>query len=149
MEREYLALVDGRPGTVTATIDAPIGRDRRRRTLMSTASDRPRPARTHFRELEAMARTTLLAVQLETGRTHQIRAHLAAIGHPVSGDAAYGSRSGERLGLTRQFLHSEKLTFRHPLLGEHVSCESKPPAELRQALGVARREQVSEGPDGD
>jgi 23S rRNA pseudouridine1911/1915/1917 synthase len=149
VEREYLALVEGRPDARSGTIDAPIGRDRSKRTLVSTTTDRPREARTHFRIEEALPRTTLLRVRLETGRTHQIRAHLAAIGHPVCGDPQYRGRgSGARLGLTRQFLHSARLAFRHPVTGESLACESKLPADLRRALGAARREPVSGGPDG-
>jgi 23S rRNA pseudouridine1911/1915/1917 synthase len=148
--REYLALVDGRPDALSGTIDAPIGRDRRNRTTVSTRSDEPRAAVTHFEQLEALPRTTLLRVRLETGRTHQIRAHLAAIAHPICGDARYGGGGpGRRLGLTRQFLHASKLVFRHPVTGELLACESKLPADLRRTLGAARREPVSEGPDGD
>src|SRR5207249_2704966 len=81
-------------------------------------ADAPRAARTHFELEEELPRTSLLSVRLETGRTHQIRAHMAAIGHPVVGDSAYGGgKSGERLGLTRQFLHSRYLRFRHPVTG--------------------------------
>jgi 23S rRNA pseudouridine1911/1915/1917 synthase len=150
LSREYLALVEGRPDARRGTIDAPIGRDRRRRSTMSTQTDVPREAVTHFEQVEALPKTTLLAVTLETGRTHQIRAHMAAIGHPVVGDSQYGGgNSGARLGLSRQFLHSAKLTFRHPGTGEQVACESKLPADLRRTLGTARREPVSEGPDGD
>lgn len=149
VEREYLALVEGRPDAEEGTIDAPLGRDRRRRALVSTSTDTPREARTRFRIEEALPRTTLLRVRLETGRTHQVRAHLRAIGHPVCGDAQYGgARSGARLGLTRQFLHSTCLMFRHPLTGEDLRCESKLPVDLRLALGAARREPVSGGPDG-
>jgi 23S rRNA pseudouridine1911/1915/1917 synthase len=148
--REYLALVGGHPDADSGTIDAPLGRDRVRRTVVSTRTDRARRALTHFTVLERLARTALLRVRLETGRTHQIRAHLAAIGHPVCGDRAYGGRAcGERLGLARQFLHAEKLMFRHPISGEMLACESKPPAELRSALDAAKREPVSGGPDGD
>jgi 23S rRNA pseudouridine1911/1915/1917 synthase len=148
--REYLALVGGRPATESGTIDAPIGRDRVRRTVVSTRTDRARAAVTHFRVLERLPRTTLLSVRLETGRTHQIRAHLAAIGHPVCGDRHYeGANCGKRVGLKRQFLHSARLMFRHPLSGELLQCESKPPVDLRRALDVARREPVSGGPDGD
>jgi len=147
--REYLALVAGHPDAESGTIDAPLGRDRVRRTVVSTRSDRPRAAVTHFRVLEAMARTSLLRVRLETGRTHQIRAHLAAIGHPVCGDLRYGGGAcGERLGLLRQFLHASALTFSHPFSGENLACESKPPVDLRRALDAARREPVSGGPDG-
>jgi 23S rRNA pseudouridine1911/1915/1917 synthase len=147
--REYTALVEGHPDTESGTIDAPIGRDRANRTVMSTRTDRARNAVTHFEVLERLPRTTLLRVRLETGRTHQIRAHLAAIDHPVVGDPQYGGReSGRRLGLTRQFLHASKLMFRHPFNGELLACESKPPAELSHALDSARREPVSGGPDG-
>jgi 23S rRNA pseudouridine1911/1915/1917 synthase len=148
--REYLALVAGRPSSRSGTIDAPLGRDRRRRTVRSSRTDRPRDARTHFELVEALPHTSLLRVRLETGRTHQIRAHLAAIGHPVCGDRDYGGGAcADRLGLTRQFLHATRLTFRHPVTGELTACESKPPADLRRALDVARREPVSGGPDGD
>ena len=148
--REYLALVEGSPATESGTIDAPIGRDRVRRTVVSTRTDRARSAVTHFRVLERLPRTTLLSVRLETGRTHQIRAHMAAIGHPVCGDRHYcGANCGKRIGLKRQFLHSVRLMFRHPLSGEVLHCESKPPVDLRRALDVARREPVSGGPDGD
>jgi 23S rRNA pseudouridine1911/1915/1917 synthase len=149
VRRGYLALVSGAPDGREGTIDAPIGRDRVRRTVVSTRTDSARAAVTHFRVLERLARTTLLGVRLETGRTHQIRAHLAAIGLPVCGDRRYGgSASGTRLGLRRQFLHSSELMFRHPSTGEVVRCESKPPADLRRALDAARREPVSGGPDG-
>ncbi len=149
VRREYVALVDGRPNARTATIDAPIGRDRDRRTVMSTRTDRPRAAVTHFEVAEQLAHTTLLVVRLETGRTHQIRAHLAAIGLAVCGDRDYGGApSGRRLELGRQFLHSRKLGFEHPVTGERLDCESKPPADLLRALEAARREPASEGPDG-
>jgi 23S rRNA pseudouridine1911/1915/1917 synthase len=147
--REYLALVEACPEADSGTIDAPLGRDRARRTVMSTHTDRGREAVTHFRVLERLPRTCLLSVRLETGRTHQIRSHLAAIGHPVVADPRYGGReSGRRLGLDRQWLHAAKLMFRHPMRGGLVACESKPPVELRRALDAARREPVSGGPDG-
>jgi len=147
--REYLALVAGHPDTESGTIDAPVGRDRVNRTLMSTRTDRARSAVTHFEVIERLPRTALLRVRLETGRTHQIRAHLAAIDHPVVGDPQYGGReSGRRLGLERQFLHASTLMFRHPFDGELLRCESKPPVELSHALDTARREPVSGGPDG-
>jgi 23S rRNA pseudouridine1911/1915/1917 synthase len=147
--REYLALVAGRLEADSGTVDAPIGRDRSRRTVVSTRSDRPREAVTHFEVIERLRGTTLLRVTLETGRTHQIRAHLAAIGHPVCGDPQYGGRAcGRELGLERQFLHAGKLMFSHPRTGEIVVCESKPPVDLRRALDAARREPVSGGPDG-
>jgi 23S rRNA pseudouridine1911/1915/1917 synthase len=150
VRREYLALVSGHPDAETGTIDAALGRDRVRRTLMSTRTDTPRRAVTHFEVVERLPRTALLRVRLETGRTHQIRAHLAAIDHPVCGDTAYGGlQCGRRLGLARQFLHATLLMFRHPVTGEITQCESKPPVDLRRALDVAIREPVSGGPDGD
>ena len=147
--REYTALVEGHPDAERGTIDAPIGRDRANRTVMSTRTDRARDAITHFEVLERLPRTSLLRVRLETGRTHQIRAHLAAIGHPVVGDPQYGGGpSGRRVGLDRQFLHASTLMFRHPFTREWVRCESKPPVELSHAIDTARREPVSGGPDG-
>ena len=149
IEREYLALVEGRPSSRTGTIEAAIGRDRRERTVHSTRTDRPREARTHFEIERALPRTTLLRVRLETGRTHQIRVHMAAIGHPVCGDRQYGGGAcGKRLVLMRQFLHSAKLRFTHPLTGAPIACESKLPVDLLRALEAAAREPVSEGPDG-
>ena len=147
--REYLALVEGHPDAQSGTIDAPLGRDRVRRTKVSTRSDRARAAVTHFQVVERLPRTALLRVRLETGRTHQIRAHLAAIGHPVCGDPRYGGEASKtRLGLLRQFLHATALTFSHPVTGENLACESKPPVDLRRALDVAKREPVSGGPAG-
>jgi 23S rRNA pseudouridine1911/1915/1917 synthase len=149
VQREYLALVDGRPDARTGTIDAPIGRDRRDRTVHSTITDKPRQAVTHFEIEEELPRTTLLRVRLETGRTHQIRVHLQAIGHPVCGDRQYGGAPcGSRIGLTRQFLHSAKLRFCHPITGAELACESKLPADLRATYAAAAREPASEGPDG-
>lgn len=150
VHRQYLALVEGHPDARRGTIDAPLGRDRDRRTAMSTRTGRARAAVTHFEVIEQLPRTALLEVRLETGRTHQIRAHLAAVGHPVCGDSRYGGgASGRRLGLARQFLHSAQLMFDHPCTRERILCESKPPAELARSLDEARREPVSEGPDGD
>jgi 23S rRNA pseudouridine1911/1915/1917 synthase len=137
LRREYAALVDGRPSARTGTIDAPIGRDRRDRALMSIDSDAPRAARTHFEIERVLPAATLLRVILETGRTHQIRVHLAAIGHPVCGDPQYGVVG--RYGLARQFLHAQRLTFDHPVTGEPVDVRSPLPGDLRAALEVAER----------
>ncbi|HEY6762739.1 MAG TPA: RluA family pseudouridine synthase [Baekduia sp.] len=134
--REYAALVEGRPPSRTGTIDAPIGRDRRVRTRQSTDTDTPREARTHFAIAEALDHYTLLTVTLETGRTHQIRVHLQAIGHPVAGDPEYGHAG--LLGLTRQFLHARRLAFTHPVTGETVVVESALPDDLEAALTRAR-----------
>jgi 23S rRNA pseudouridine1911/1915/1917 synthase len=133
--REYLALVEGRPPARSGTIDAPIGRDRRHRTRVSTDSDEPRPAVTHFALEEALPTTTLLRVRLETGRTHQIRAHLQAIGHPVAGDPEYGTPG--LLGLRRQFLHAARLAFVHPVTREQIDVTSPLPDDLRAALRLA------------
>jgi 23S rRNA pseudouridine1911/1915/1917 synthase len=129
--REYLALVDGRPPARTGTIDAPLGRDRRVRTRMSSDTDDPRDAVTHFEIAEAFEGATLLRVRLETGRTHQIRAHLLAIGHPVLGDPEYGKPGA---GLERQFLHAGRLAFTHPVTGEAVDLTSPLPDDLEAAL---------------
>ncbi|WP_027007287.1 RluA family pseudouridine synthase [Conexibacter woesei] len=134
--REYAALVEGRPPSRTGTIDAPIGRDRRVRTKHSTDTDNPREARTHFEIEAAFDHYTLLAVTLETGRTHQIRVHFEAIGHPVAGDPEYGH--ADRLGLTRQFLHARRLAFTHPVTGEPIGIESPLPPDLDAALQRAR-----------
>jgi 23S rRNA pseudouridine1911/1915/1917 synthase len=136
--REYLALVEGRPPARTGTIDAPLGRDRRVRTRMSTDTDEPRAAITHFEIERALPRTTLLRVRLETGRTHQIRAHLRAIDHPVAGDPEYGTAG--RLGLERQFLHAARLAFDHPVTGARVDVSSPLPDDLRAALDLAAAE---------
>ncbi|MGH2841928.1 MAG: RluA family pseudouridine synthase, partial [Solirubrobacteraceae bacterium] len=136
MQREYLALVEGRPPARTGTIEAPIGRDRRVRTRMSTDSDAPKPAITHFEIERALPQATLLRVRLQTGRTHQIRVHLQAIGHPVCGDPEYG-RAG-LYGLDRQFLHAARLAFEHPVTGEAVDVSSPLPVDLAAALRSAQ-----------
>jgi 23S rRNA pseudouridine1911/1915/1917 synthase len=136
--REYLVLVEGRPPARTGTIDAPLGRDRRLRTRISTDTDAPRSAITHFELERALPRTTLLRVRLETGRTHQIRAHLQAIGHPVVGDPEYGTPG--RLSLERQFLHATRLAFTHPITGEAVDVGSPLPDDLQAALERAAAE---------
>ena len=135
LRREYLALVDGHPSARTGTIDAPIGRHRRDRKLMSIDSDEGRDARTHFEIERVLPTSALLRVALETGRTHQIRVHLAAIGHPVAGDPQYGVRG--RFGLERQFLHAARLAFLHPVTGEPVDVVSPLPEDLVAALAVA------------
>jgi 23S rRNA pseudouridine1911/1915/1917 synthase len=140
VRREYLALVAGLPEARTGTIDAPLGRDRRDRLRVSTDTDVPRPARTHFAIERAFPGTTLLRVRLETGRTHQIRAHLLAIGHPICGDPVYGQ--GPSLGLTRQFLHAERLAFDHPVTGRRLDLRSPLPDDLAAALARARRGEI-------
>jgi 23S rRNA pseudouridine1911/1915/1917 synthase len=136
--REYLVLVEGRPPARTGTIEAPLGRDRRVRTRVSTDTDAPREAITHFALERALPRTTLLRVRLQTGRTHQIRAHLLAIGHPVVGDPEYGTPG--RLGLERQFLHATRLAFDHPVTGAPLDVSSPLPEDLQAALERAAGE---------
>jgi 23S rRNA pseudouridine1911/1915/1917 synthase len=135
LRREYAALVAGHPEARTGTIDAPIGRHRRERVLMSIDSDAPREARTHFEIERLLPTAALLRVLLDTGRTHQIRVHLAAIGHPVCGDPQYGT-AGE-YGLERQFLHAARLTFPHPVTGVEVDARSGLPPDLVRALAAA------------
>ncbi|MGE5407123.1 MAG: RluA family pseudouridine synthase [Syntrophothermus sp.] len=136
VERVYLALAGGRLPSRTGTIDAPIGRSARERHRMAVAGAGSREARTHFEVLELLARESYVEVRLETGRTHQIRAHFAAIGHPLTGDATYGGPM--RYGLRRQFLHAHRLAFDHPATGERVRFESPLPADLAAALEQAR-----------
>ena len=139
VEREYLALVDGRPPARSGTIEAPIGRDPRVRTRMAVGGTSPREARTHFTLERALPETTLLRLRLDTGRTHQIRVHLQAIGHPVTGDPDYGIPG--RLGLERQFLHASRLAFIHPITGAPIEVLSPLPGDLQAAL--AKAEQLS------
>ena len=136
IERRYLALVRGSPRSRTGRIDAPMGRDRRDPTRRSLDTDEPREAVTHFELVELLSAHALLDVRLETGRTHQIRVHLAAIDLPVSGDSVYGAKGD--LGLVRQFLHAHRLRLRHPLTGDDLDLESALPPELAEALELAR-----------
>ena len=136
VERRYLALVRGRPRSRSGRIDAPLGRDRRNPTRRSLDTDEPRDAVTWFETRELMAEHAFLEVRLETGRTHQIRVHLAAIELPVSGDPVYGVKRD--LGLERQFLHAYRLGFVHPVTGADVDLESPLPADLAAALDRAR-----------
>jgi 23S rRNA pseudouridine1911/1915/1917 synthase len=139
IEREYIALVEGRPPARSGTIEAPIGRDERIRTRMTVGGLNPREARTHFTLERSLGDTSLLRLHLDTGRTHQIRVHLQAIGHPVCGDPEYGT-SG-LLGLKRQFLHAARLSFEHPFTGVPVEVISPLPADLQRAL--ERAEELS------
>jgi 23S rRNA pseudouridine1911/1915/1917 synthase len=138
-ERLYVALVWGHPATDEGTIDAPIGRSARHPTRM-TVTDRGRPAMTHYvvrDRFDHPRPVALLECRLETGRTHQIRVHLRAIGHPVVGDRDYdGGRPGLDPG--RPFLHAASLTFAHPATGETISVESPLPADLEATLAECR-----------
>jgi len=136
VERRYLALAQGAPRSRTGRIDAPLGRDRRDPTKRSLDTDEPRDAVTHFEVVELLSEHALLDIQLETGRTHQIRVHLAAIDLPVSGDSQYGVRGD--LDLERQFLHAHRLRFRHPSTGDEIDVTSPLPRDLQVALEQAR-----------
>ena len=135
--REYLALVEGGLESRIGTIDAPLGRDRRRRTRQAVRGAGEREARTHFEVIEVLPADTLVRARLETGRTHQVRVHFAAIGHPIAGDPEYGGKG--RHGLSRQFLHSARLSFHHPTTGKEMIFESPLPADLQAALERARK----------
>ncbi len=129
--REYLALVHGAPATPTGTIDAPLGRDPARPTRMRI-DPAGRPAVTHYRIEQGFGALTLLRVTLETGRTHQIRVHLAGVGMAVAGDRTYG-----RAGATpRTFLHAARLSFDHPVTGVLVDVSSPLPADLAAVLAT-------------
>lgn len=136
VEREYLALVDGVPRSRRGMIDAPLGRDFRAPERRAVGGRGAREARTHFEVAEALGSAALVRVRLETGRTHQIRAHFQAIGHPLASDARYGGK--RRFGLERQFLHSARLAFKHPGSGARLEFESELPTDLAAALAQAR-----------
>jgi len=131
LERRYKAVVRGRPRSWRGRIEAPIGRDRHDPTRQSLDTDTPREAVTHFEVERLLEKHALLDVRLETGRTHQIRVHLAAIGLPVVGDPIYGIADEQ---LKRQFLHAWRLAFPHPVTGDLVEVESPLPPELQAAL---------------
>lgn len=135
----YHALVQGHPDPSVGTIEAPIGRDMRHQWKMGVRAD-GKHAITHYDAIEAMAGATLVEVKLETGRTHQIRVHMAAIKHPCVGDDMYGADPvlSEKLGLGRQWLHAVRLGFAHPRTGEYVEFESEYPQDLRSALDAMR-----------
>jgi 23S rRNA pseudouridine1911/1915/1917 synthase len=138
VEREYLTLVEGHPPARSGTIDAPIARHPRARTRMAVAGSAGRSARTHFELERSLPRSSLLRVRLDTGRTHQIRVHMRAIGHPVCGDPEYGRRG--RLGLERQFLHAARLRFEHPVHNRTIEVVSPLPHDLAAALERAAAE---------
>jgi 23S rRNA pseudouridine1911/1915/1917 synthase len=136
LEREYLALVVGRPRSRRGRIEAAMGRDRSDPTRQSLDSASAREAITNFELAELLPRYALLRVRLETGRMHQIRVHLSAIGLPVAGDPVYGR--ARELGLERQFLHATRLSFPHPFTGDRVEAGSPLPPDLAAALERAR-----------
>lgn len=130
--RVYVALVHGRMAAPTGIIDAPIGRDPAS-PLRRAAHAEGKPARTHYQVSEVFGECSLLEVRLETGRTHQIRVHMAAIDHPVVGDALYAGRR-HRFGATRMFLHASRLELTHPMTGESLSVVSPLPEDLAEVL---------------
>jgi 23S rRNA pseudouridine1911/1915/1917 synthase len=135
VSRRYYALVHGRPAMTTGTIDAPIGRDPARATRMAVVAE-GRPARTHYTlESTWTDRAALLDISLETGRTHQIRVHLASIGHPVYDDRAYG-KGGPTSGAGRLWLHAHRLEVVHPVTGVQVSVDAPLPEELADSLAA-------------
>lgn len=139
VDKTYHALAQGHPDPSSGTIDAPIGRHLKHEYKFAVTAD-GKPSITHYKTLEAFQAASLLEIELETGRTHQIRVHMAAFKHPLAGDTLYGcdSKLAQRLGLERQFLHAMKLGFIHPTKGEYVSFESSYPEDLRNALEVLR-----------
>ncbi|MBU1586511.1 MAG: RluA family pseudouridine synthase [Actinobacteria bacterium] len=139
VDKIYHAVVQGHPDPLAGTIDAPLGRHPGASWKFAIVSD-GKPSVTHYETLEAFPSAALLEVQLETGRTHQIRVHMAAQRHPCVGDAMYGADPtiSARLGLTRQWLHAKRLGFEHPATREYVQFESEYPADLQHALEVLR-----------
>jgi len=137
VDKRYSALVQGHPDPTRGTIDAPIDRHPSHDYKWAVVAG-GRPSITHYETIEAFRRATLLDIRLETGRTHQIRVHMAAVRHPCVGDLTYGADPtlAARLGLERQWLHASRLTFPHPADGREVSFGSEPPADLRHALAV-------------
>ena len=131
VEKTYVALVQGRVANESGTLTAPITRDPVHRTRMTSRLAKGRTAFTEYRVLQRFAQFTLLEIRIGTGRTHQIRVHLASIGHPVAGDTLYGAA---RAGYGRFFLHARRLTFTSPSTGERVMVEAPLPTELRQWL---------------
>ncbi len=147
VKKEYVALVHGSPSPPSGTIDMPLGRDPQNRKKMSTRAHRKRTAVTHYVTEDGLGFVSLLGIRIETGRTHQIRVHLAQKGHPIVGDTLYGGNRARNLPpglqqaaneLQRPFLHSRRLEFRHPRSGEPLSFQSTLPPELQRFLSAAK-----------
>lgn len=139
VEKIYHAVVQGHPDPLTGTVDAPIGRHPRSDWKFAVVAG-GKPSVTHYETIEAFPAASLLEIHLETGRTHQIRVHMAAQRHPCVGDAMYGADPAlsARLGLTRQWLHAVQLAFAHPATGEWVTFTTTYPEDLQHALDVLR-----------
>ena len=133
VQKAYLALVHDIPSSPEGLIRAPIGRDRRQRKRMAVVRD-GRPALSEYHVVETYGQYALLEVAIHTGRTHQIRVHLAFLGHPVVGDTVYGRRKKGQLLCPRQFLHARRIAFTHPVSGERLECEAPLPADLQAVL---------------
>jgi 23S rRNA pseudouridine1911/1915/1917 synthase len=141
VDKTYHAVVQGHPDPLRGTIDAPIGRHARHDYRFAVMADGKHSV-THYETLEAHRFASLLEVRLETGRTHQIRVHMAALKHPCVGDPTYGGDPvlARRVGLSRQWLHAVRLGFEHPEDGEYVEFESPYPPDLQAALDILRDE---------
>lgn len=141
VDKIYLALAQGHPDPFAGTIDAPIGRHPGSDWKFAVTSD-GRASVTHYETIEVLRQSALLEVHLETGRTHQIRVHLSAIGHPCVGDPLYGADpvQAKQLGLARQWLHAARLGFEHPGSGEYVEFESPLADDLANALQILRNQ---------
>ena len=139
VDKTYHALVQGHPDPLQGTVDAPIARHPRHDYKFTVRAD-GKPSITHYETLEAHRFATLLEVHLETGRTHQIRVHMAALKHPCVGDLTYGADPtlAQRVGLERQWLHAVRLGFEHPESGEQVEYESDYPDDLQRSLDTLR-----------
>ena len=138
VERKYLAIVDGLIKHETGTIDAPIGRDSTDRQKMAVTEVNSKDSITHFKVLERFDKNTLIECILETGRTHQIRVHLAYIGYPVNNDPAYGRGKATELG---QMLHSKSIKLNHPRTGKELFFEIEPPKEFKEKLEELRSQE--------
>ena len=143
VEKQYLAVVAGSPDPEAGLIDAPLGRDPADPRRMAVV-DRGRPAQTGYRITERFTDASVLECDLITGRTHQIRVHLAAIGHPIAGDGMYGFNSAL---VERQALHARSLAFDHPASGERVALRAEPPADIRRLIATLREGELLTGPD--
>lgn len=141
VDKTYHALVQGHTDPSSGTIDAPLGRHLKHEYKF-TVSQEGKPSVTHYKTLEAFSAASLLEIELETGRTHQIRVHFSAFKHPLVGDTLYGCdpKLAARLGMDRQWLHAIRLGFIHPTKGEYVSFESTYPQDLSDSLAILRGE---------
>ena len=137
LRRTYECIVRGGFREDSGTVDAPIGRDPRDRKRMAVTEKNSRPAVTHWEVIERYGQYTHLRCRLETGRTHQIRVHMAYINHPIAGDPLYGVKKPE-LGLTSQCLHAKELTFLHPRTGEEITVSCPLPEEFQRQLALLR-----------